>query len=111
MPRHKRNYSKRSLQAMKVFAKQIQIARKEHRWTEAELAERAGTTRPTIRQIEKGSPSTGLGLYFEVATLLGIPLFATDERNLTALESSLDMRATLLPRRIDKEEEEVFDDF
>jgi transcriptional regulator with XRE-family HTH domain len=106
-----RTYSNRTLQAMKIFASQIRLARKEHRWSIAELAERVGTTRPTIQQIEQGNPATGLGLYFEVANILGIPLFDTDANQMTAIQKQLDMSLSLLPKRIDKDRKGVFDDF
>lgn len=111
MAKLKRNYSSRTMHALKIFALQIQVARKQHGWSEAELAERVGASRPTIRQIEQGNPATGLGLYFEVATLLGLPLFAEDEAALKSSEDRLGLQLALLPKRISKDEGEVFDDF
>lgn len=111
MAKLRRNYSSRTIQALKVFALQIQVARKQRGWSEAELAERVGTSRPTIRQIEQGNPATGLGLYFEVATLLGIPLLAEDEAALKSSEDRLGLQLALLPKRITKDEGGVFDDF
>ena len=96
---------------MKIFASQIRIARKKHQWSVAELAERVGTTRPTIRQMEQGNPATALGLYFEAANILGIPLFADDAHQMTAIQKSLDMSLSLLPMRIDRDRSKVFDDF
>ncbi len=106
-----RTYSSRTLQAMKIFASLIRIARKEQRWSAAELAERIGTTRPTIQQIEQGNPATGMGLYFEAANILGVSLFEADEHQMTAIQKNLDMSLALLPKRIDKDHDEVFDDF
>lgn len=106
-----RTYSRYALQAMQVFAGLIKTARKKHRWTEAELAERAGISHLTVRKIEQGNPGTELGLYFEVATLLGIPLFAPDGDKLTAIAHQLDLHLALLPKRIDKQSAEVFDEF
>jgi len=106
-----RTYSNRTLQVIKIFASQIRLARKTHKWSIAELAERVGTTRPTIQQIEQGNPATALGLYFEAANILGIPLFDTDANQMTALQKQLDMSLSLLPKRIDKNRSEVFDDF
>lgn len=111
MAKSTRTYSSRTLQSIKIFALQIQAARKQQGWSEAELAERAGTTRPTIRQIEKGNPATSLGLYFEVATLLGIPLYDADSQKLTGIQNNLELQIALLPKRIDKDRGEVFDDF
>ncbi|MES9905003.1 MAG: helix-turn-helix transcriptional regulator [Sedimenticola sp.] len=106
-----RTYSNRTLQAIKIFASQIRIARKKHHWSVAELAERVGTTRPTIQQIEQGNPATGLGLYFEAANILGILLFEANEHQMTVIQKNLDMSLSLLPKRIDKDRSEVFDDF
>ncbi len=106
-----RTYSNRTLQAMKIFASQIRLARKEHKWSTTELAERVGTSRPTILQIEQANPTTGLGLYFEAANLLGISLFEPDANEMTAIQKNLDMKLSLLPKRIDKDRSEVFDDF
>ena len=111
MAKTSRTYSSQTLQAIKVFATQIQIARKKHRWSEAELAERAGTTRPTIRRIEQGSPSTELGLYFEIANLLGIPLFDADNQRLSAIQGNLNLQLAVLPKRVSADNSEIFDDF
>lgn len=106
-----RTYSRYAMQAMQVFSELIKTARKKQRWSEAELAERAGISRLTVRKIEQGNPGTELGLYFEVAALLGIPLFAADSNKLTAIAHELEMQLALLPKRIDKESDEVFDEF
>ncbi len=111
MSKNSRVYSNQTLRAIKLFSTQIKVARKKHRWSEAELAERAGTTRPTIRRIEEGNPSSELGLYFEIATLLGIPLFHVDGQKLTTIQDNLNMQLALLPKRIDTDRSEVFDDF
>jgi transcriptional regulator with XRE-family HTH domain len=111
MGRNTRSYSTTTRQALKLFATQVKIARKKHRWSEAELAERAGTTRPTIRKVEQGSPTTEIGLYFEIAGLLGIPLFTTDSTQMTGIQNTLDLQLSLLPKRINTDSGEVFDDF
>ncbi|WP_299202905.1 helix-turn-helix domain-containing protein [uncultured Amphritea sp.] len=111
MGRNRRTYSAHTLKAISLFATQIKIARKKQRWSEMELAERAGTSRSTIRQIEKGSPTTELGLYFEIASLLGIALFDADDNRLNTLHDNLSLQLALLPKRISSESSEVFDDF
>ena len=111
MPKTSRIYSNHTLQALNVFASQIKLARKNHGWSEEELAERAGTSRSTLRGVEQGTPSTEIGLYFEIAALLGIPLFDEDSKNLKTIQKNLDMELALLPKRIDKESKVVFDEF
>ena len=107
----KRVYSSATRQALKLFASQIRVARKKRNWSEAELAKRAGTTRPTIRKIEQGNPGTEIGLYFEVATLLGIFLYTPNSMRLVQEQQKLDLELSLLPKRIDQDDDEVFDDF
>lgn len=105
-----RIYSSYTRQSMSVFSNLIKVSRKTRKWSEAELAERAGISRATVREIEKGNPSTELGLYFEVATLLGIPLLGSSEE-MKGISRELDLRLALLPKRISNKSVEVFDDF
>jgi transcriptional regulator with XRE-family HTH domain len=106
-----RNYSDVTLHAIDLLAKMIQSARKRRGWSEAELAERCGATRPTIRRIEQGNPATEIGLYFEIASILDIPLFSDDPKQLRSLNEKLDLEISVLPQRIRKGTKDVFDDF
>jgi transcriptional regulator with XRE-family HTH domain len=106
-----RTYSDSTLRAIRLLASLIKSARKRKGWSESDLAERCGATRPTIRKIEQGSPATEIGLYFEIANLLGIPLFADDARELSAMQDRVDLELSVLPQRIRKDTKEVFDDF
>ena len=110
MTKRKRVYSSYTKRSISVFSDMIQVARKSKRWSETELAERAGISRATVREIEKGNPSTELGLYFEVATLLGIPLLNSDNAMKSAAKE-LDLRLALLPKRVSSKTAELFDDF
>lgn len=111
MGKRTRNYSSRTLLAIDLLAKLIQSARKRKGWSETELAERCGATRPTIRKIEQGNPATEIGLYFEIASILDIPLFSDDPAQLRSLRRELDLELSVLPQRIRKSAEEVIDDF
>jgi len=106
-----RSYSDVTLYAIDLLAKMIQSARKRRGWSESELAERCGATRPTIRRIEQGNPATEIGLYFEIANILDIPLFSDDPKQLRSLNEKLDLEISVLPQRIRKGTEDVFDDF
>jgi transcriptional regulator with XRE-family HTH domain len=106
-----RTYSDSTLRAIRLLASLIKSARKRKGWSESDLAERCGATRPTIRKIEQGSPATEIGLYFEIANILGIPLFADDARELSAMQDRVDLELSVLPQRIRKDTKEVFDDF
>jgi len=69
------------LDAAAVLGIQIATARRERRWTLANLAERAGITVVTLRKIENGDLSVSIGTYFEVATLLGFSLHFRPKRS------------------------------
>jgi len=106
-----RAYSSRTSQALRLLASLIKAARKRKGWSESELAERCGTTRMTVRKIEQGNPSTEIGLYFEIANLLGIPLLAEDRVELSEIQRTTDLELSVLPKRVSKSSEDVFDDF
>lgn len=106
-----RTYSSRTSQALKLLASLIKTTRKRRGWSESDLAERCNTTRATIRKIEQGNPGTAIGLYFETAHLLGIPLLAEDDDNLSEIQKRVDLELAVLPKRIRKGSKEVFDDF
>ena len=106
-----RTYSSRVSQALRLLASLIKAARKRKGWNESELAERCDTTRGTIRKIEQGNPGTEIGLYFEIANLLGIPLLAEDSDDLSQLQKRVDLELSVLPQRVRKSSGEIFDDF
>lgn len=106
-----RTYSSRTSQAIRLLGSLIKAARKRKKWSESELAERCGSTRTTVRKIEQGNPGTEIGLYFEIANLLGIPLLADDSNDLSEMQSRTDLELSVLPKRVRKGSEEVFDDF
>src|SRR5438270_13988873 len=57
----------------------LRLARLRRRLSAAQIAERAGITRPTLRAIERGDPSVSFGAYATVLFCLGL------ERDLEAL--------------------------
>jgi transcriptional regulator with XRE-family HTH domain len=106
-----RTYSKYALDAALLLGQQIRLARKKRRWSEANLAERAGISRATLQKIEAGEMTPAIGLVFEVATLAGVPLFEQDSQR---LETSIDLtqsKIALLPKRIRVQTKVADDDF
>lgn len=69
---------KHAKEAAVLLGEQIKLGRKQKRWTENELTERAGISRATLQKIAKGDMSCAIGLVFEVATLVNIPLSEQD---------------------------------
>lgn len=110
MPR-KRSYSRQTTEAVALLGGLIKVARKKRGWSEAELAERAGMTRTTLRKIEQGDPTCSLGLAFEAAVLTGVPLFGSDETPLTVhLERTREL-LSLLPASSRTGKRKIDDDF
>jgi len=86
--------------AVRILGQQIAAARRRQRRTADEVAERAGVTRVTLRKIERGDPTVAIGLYFEAATVLAIPLFGRDGRELAELAAQGQRDLALLPARV-----------
>ena len=94
-------HSPQTLAAVQVLGLDIASARRARHQTVDDLAQRAGISRPTLRGIEHGSPTVAIGTVFEVATLLGIPLFGANSRDeLDDVRDRARGRLALLPVRI-----------
>ena len=106
-----RAYSKYAIEAEALLGKQIKLGRKQRKWTEQELAERAGIARATLQKIEKGDPGCAIGLVFEVAALVGVKLFDADEVTLAERHGRVDDRLAVLPKSVHKRKAAVVDDF
>jgi transcriptional regulator with XRE-family HTH domain len=104
-------YSPQTRDATRVLGLQIAIARRARRWTESELAGRAGVSRATLRGVEQGAPTVAIGTVFEIATLVGVQLFGADAESLSAIAERERDRLALLPRRVRETSEPVSDDF
>jgi transcriptional regulator with XRE-family HTH domain len=110
MPRdHPR--SRYAIEAARLLGAQIQAARRERRWSQRELAGRAGITTPTLSKIEKGDLGVAIGSVFEVAFLVGVPLFHEDASRLTLDLDRTSARNALLPQRVRTPKREVHDEF
>lgn len=106
-----RTYSRQAVAAAQLLGQQIKLGRKQRRWTELNLAERAGISRATLRKIEQGDMGCALGLVFEVATLVGIRLFDLDRAGIAEQIDHTQDKLTLLPQRVRAINPVVDDDF
>ena len=57
---------------LKVLAENIKLARLRRKFTNEQVAERAGIVRSTLWQLEKGFPSVAIGTYLQVLFVLGL---------------------------------------
>ena len=104
-------YSPQTIDAVRVLGLEVARSRRARRWTETELAGRAGISAVTLRNIERGVPTVGIGTVFEVATILGINLFGADREEMSALVERGRYRLALLPSRVREPTGPVHDDF
>ena len=95
-----------TVEALGLLGLRVSSARRERRWTIAELAERVGVSVVTIRKVERGDPTVALGTAFEAAALVGVALFHDDPQR-RALDAEMAqsrlavLPAAVRPRRVD----------
>ena len=106
-----RAYSRYSRHAVALLGGLICAARKEHRLTAQEVAERAGISRGLLQRIEKGDPKCGIGVTFEVAAIVGVSLFAEDENVLATHRRQTEEKLALLPKSVRKTTRQASNDF
>jgi DNA-binding XRE family transcriptional regulator len=112
MPRSAaRTYSRYTQQALNLLGGLLRAARIEKKIGTQVLAERAGISRDMLYRIEKGDPRCEIGVVFELAAILGVPLFEPDAGALTARAREVQQRLALLPKSVHVPRDEVKDDF
>lgn len=107
----KRTYSQYNRDAVALLGILIRSARKEQKLSEQETADRAGISRGLLQRIESGNPKCEIGAVFEVATLVGIPLFDAGPSRLAQHRRQANEKLTLLPKSVRKPTRTVNDDF
>ena len=106
-----RTYSPYAREACQLLGKLIQLGRKNKHWTTQDLADRAGITRVTLHKIEQGERTCAIGLVFEVAALVGVTLFESNDQRLSNQLNHLDDKLALLPKSIYPLKKAVDDEF
>ncbi len=106
-----RQYLNTTADAARVLGLQLASARRQQRRTSTEVAERAGITRVTLSRVERGDPAVAIGIYFEVASVLSVPLFGAERSELAELAARGEMELALLPRRVRRPPVTIDDNF
>jgi DNA-binding XRE family transcriptional regulator len=106
-----RSYSRYTRQALSLMGLLVRAGRTEQNMTAQELANRAGISRDLLYRIEKGDPRCELGVVFEVAAIVGVPLFEPDMAGLTERTQVLVDKLALLPKAVRRSAPELKDDF
>jgi len=105
-----RTYSALTKTMVAHLGQLIRLYRKQKSYTMDELAERASISRKTLYNIEHGDMGTEIGLVFEVAVLVGVPLFGS-EANAKTEKAFISALLSELPDRTHSQRREVHDDF
>lgn len=106
-----RTYSRYTQQALALLGASLRAARIERKIGTQALAERAGISRDLLYRIEKGDPRCEIGVAFELAAILGVPLFEPELGALQKRRREVEDRLTLLPKAVHAPRAEVKDDF
>lgn len=106
-----RSHSRYSLEALALLGELLRTARIERKMPTRILAERTGISRDMLYRIEKGDPRCEIGVVFELASILGVPLFAPDLPSIQGHRGPLRDRLLLLPKTIRTPPTVLKDDF
>lgn len=107
----RRTYSRYARDAVELLGQHIRNARITQGMTVAELAERAGVSRGLVHRVEGGEMGSAIGVAFELAVIIGVPLFDATPGILSEHLRSARERRALLPKAVRHRAEEVDDDF
>jgi transcriptional regulator with XRE-family HTH domain len=89
-----------TLSAIQLLGHLIREQRIKKKINTTELALRSGISRSLLHRIESGDPSCSIGAFFEVATVVGVPLFDLDEKSIAKAICHQQEKLTLLPSKI-----------
>lgn len=106
-----RTYSRHSRDAARLLGLMIRNARIERELTIEALAERAGVSRGLVYRAEEGDMGCTIGAVFELATLVGVPLFTSDQSAMGLHIANAEKTRALLPRVVHRSKKVVKDDF
>ena len=103
--------SRHARESARLLGGMIRSARIARRLTIAEVAERAGVSPGLIHRIERGGMGCSIGAAFEVAAIVGVPLFDADSDALRRELSVVKERLALLPKSARRRATVLKDDF
>jgi transcriptional regulator with XRE-family HTH domain len=111
MPKSQHPMSPYAADAVRLLGQLLRKARIEKRMTTTDAAVRSGISRGLLHRLENGDPGCAIGAAFEVAAVVGLPLFDPEPETISrALDTNRDVMR-LLPRSVRRRRTEVNDDF
>ncbi|MGP9822602.1 helix-turn-helix transcriptional regulator [Salinarimonas sp. NSM] len=109
-PEH-RAWSRHAREAAELLGREIREARLARAMPAGELAERAGVSRGLVRRVEAGDTGVSLGAAFELAALVGLPLFEPEPTAFARRLGAAREKAPLLPQAARPRRSLLKDDF
>ena len=106
-----RTHSPRTREALQLLGAEIRVRRIQRGWSIEALAGRVGASHPTITKAERGDPTVAIGIVFEAATLVGVPLFGEDAVTRALHGAQLAREVGLLPSSARAKRKVVDNDF
>ncbi|MEL2242062.1 helix-turn-helix transcriptional regulator [Leclercia adecarboxylata] len=106
-----RNYSRHSRDAARLLGLMLRTARIERQLTVEGLAERAGVSSGLVYRAEEGDMGCAIGAVFELATILGVPLFIPDPASMALHTANAEKTLSLMPRSVHRFRKVIDDDF
>ena len=104
-------YSKKTHIYLQHLANLLQIARKTRNVTVEELGKRCDISKRTMIKVLQGDPTVKIGVYFQAAVVLDIPLFEEDESRLQNAFQTGKTIEMMMPRRIQQQKVVLDDNF
>jgi len=102
--------SRTATAALKTLGAQIEIARRTLGWSIDDTAARLGVNPRTVRAVEHGRPTVGVGTAFAYADLVGVRLFGLEADDLVRARRLGEETLALLPARTPRPARTALDD-
>ncbi|MES2031270.1 MAG: transcriptional regulator [Pseudomonadota bacterium] len=97
--------------AVTLLGQLLRKTRVESKLKTTEVAERQGISRGLVCCIEPGDPGCTIGAAFEAATIVGLPLFNSDQATMSRIVASNREVMTLFPKSVRTSRIEIDDEF
>jgi transcriptional regulator with XRE-family HTH domain len=111
MPKTVRSLPPYAADAVNLLGQLLRKTRIESKLKTTEVAERPGISRGLLCRIEAGDPDCTIGAVFEMATIVGLPLFNSDQATMSHIVASDREVMTLLPKSVRTSRIEIDDEF
>ena len=111
MPKAKYPLSPYAADAIVLLGQLLRKSRIEKRMTTTDVAVRAGISRGLLHRIENGDPGCAIGAAFEVASIVGFPLFDAGQATISQAHHTNRELMRLMPQSVRHQRTEVNDDF